>query len=82
MPIDRRAQLVDPSEVFRAAILTNAARVILGHVHPSGDPTPSPDDCAVTRRLTAAGALLGIDVLDHIIVGSGRYVSFKEIGRL
>jgi DNA repair protein RadC len=56
--------------------------VTLAHVHPRGDPTPSPDDCELTRRLAAAGALLGIEVLDHIVVGDGRYVSFKEIGRL
>ena len=74
--------LVTPREVFKAAILTNAASLVLAHVHPSGDPTPSPDDCDLTRRLAAAGALLGIEVLDHIVVGDGRYVSFKEIGRL
>jgi DNA repair protein RadC len=76
------ATLVHPRDVFRAAILANAAAVIVSHVHPSGDPTPSPDDCDLTRRLTAAGALLGIEVLDHIIVGADGYVSFKETGRL
>lgn len=74
--------LVHPREVFKAAILGNAAAVILSHVHPSGDPTPSADDRELTRRLTAAGTLLGIDVLDHIVVGHGRYVSFKELGLL
>ena len=74
--------LVTPREVFKAAILANAAAVILAHVHPSGDPTPTHDDFELTSRLTAAGALLGIEILDHIIVGDGRYVSFKEIGRL
>ena len=74
--------LVTPRDVFRAAILANAAAVIVGHSHPSGDPTPSRDDVELTSRLTAAGVLLGIEVLDHIVVGDGRYVSFKEIGRL
>ena len=68
--------------MFKAAILANAAAAILAHVHPSGDPTPTPDDFELTSRLTAAGALLGIEILDHIVVGDGRYVSFKEIGRL
>jgi DNA repair protein RadC len=76
------AALVTPRELFKAAILANAASVILAHVHPSGDPTPSRDDCELTQRLAAAGALLGVEVLDHIVVGDGRYVSFKEIGRL
>ena len=74
--------LVTPRDVFKAAILANAAAVILAHSHPSGDPTPSRDDVELTSRLTAAGVLLGIEVLDHIVVGDGRYVSFKEIGRL
>ena len=72
-----------PREVFKAALLSNAACVVVGHNHPSGDPTPSPNDCALTGRLTAAGALMGIDVVDHIIVGDeDRYCSFKEMGRL
>ena len=74
--------LVTPREVFKAAILANAAAVILCHSHPSGDPTPSPDDVALTRRLAAAGTLLGIEVLDHIIVADERYVSFRERGCL
>ena len=74
--------LVTPREVFKAAILGNAAAVIVAHSHPSGDPTPSRDDFELTSRLTAAGVLLGIEILDHIVVGDGRYVSFKEIGRL
>ena len=73
---------VYPREVFRAALLTNAAALILAHVHPSGDPSPSPDDLALTTRLVDAGRLLGIAILDHIVIGDGRYVSFKEIGRL
>jgi DNA repair protein RadC len=76
------ATLVHPREVFKAAILANAAALVVAHVHPSGDPTPSQDDIELTKRLAAAGTLLGIEVLDHIIVGDERYVSFKELGRL
>ena len=76
------ATLVHPREVFKAALLANAAAIILTHNHPSGDPSPSADDVQLTRRLVDAGALLGVDVLDHIIVGDGRYYSFKEAGRL
>ena len=76
------AVLVTPREVFKAAILANAAAVILCHSHPSGDPTPSSDDLALTRRLASAGKLLGIDVLDHIIVADEDYVSLQERGCL
>ena len=69
-----------PRDVFRAAILANAASIVLVHNHPSGDPTPSPDDIALTQRMRAAGAVLGIDVLDHLVVGDGCYCSFKEVG--
>ena len=72
--------LVNPREVFKAAVLANAAAIVVAHNHPSGDPAPSPDDMDVTRRLSAAGGVLGIAVLDHIIVGDGRYYSFKEGG--
>ena len=74
--------LVHPREVFKAALLANSSAIILCHNHPSGDPCPSPDDVHLTRRLVDAGTLLGVDVLDHIIVGDGRYYSFKEAGRL
>jgi len=63
------ASLVHPREVFKAAILNNAASVILAHNHPSGDTTPSREDIELTRRLVQAGDILGIDVFDHIIVG-------------
>ena len=76
------ATLVHPREVFKAALLANAAAIILTHNHPSGDPIPSADDVQLTRRLVDAGALLGVEVLDHIIVGDGRYYSFREGGRL
>jgi DNA repair protein RadC len=63
--------LVHPREVFKAAILANAAAIILTHNHSSGDPTPSADNLALTQRLVEAGRLLGIDVLDHIVIGDG-----------
>jgi len=74
------ASLVHPREVFRAAIAEAAASVIVVHNHPSGDPTPSAEDRAVTRQLRAAGGIVGIEVLDHVIIGEGRYVSFAESG--
>lgn len=67
-------------ELFRAAIRENAAAFIVAHNHPSGDPAPSPEDIHVTRQMVQAGALLDIDVLDHIIIGHQRYVSLKERG--
>ena len=74
--------LVHPREVFKAALLANAAAIVVSHNHPSGDPSPTIDDLDVTTRLVAAGEILGIPVLDHIVVGDGRYFSFKEAGRL
>jgi DNA repair protein RadC len=74
------SSLVHPREVFREAIAERASAVILVHNHPSGDPTPSPDDRVVTEQLVAAGKLLDIPVQDHVIVGRGRYVSFSEAG--
>jgi DNA repair protein RadC len=74
--------LVHPREVFKAALLANAAAIIVSHNHPSGDPSPTLDDLEVTRRLAATGEVLGIPVLDHIVIGEGRYFSFKESGRL
>jgi len=76
------ASVVHPREVFRAAITESAAAVILVHNHPSGDPTPSPEDRLVTAQLAAAGRTLGIPVLDHVVVGDGRFVSFVEAGLL
>ena len=76
------SSLVHPREVFREAIAENAAAVILVHNHPSGDPTPSPDDRAVTEQLVQAGRVLDIPVQDHIIIGRGRYMSFAEAGLL
>lgn len=75
--------MAHPREIFKAALLANAAAVIVGHNHPSGEPEPSVDDTKLTGRLIAAGLLMGIDVLDHVIVGSdSRYFSFRESGRM
>ena len=74
------ASLVHPREVFREAIRVAAAALILVHNHPSGDPRPSAEDRAVTRRLVGAGRLIGIDVLDHVIVSEGGHWSFQEAG--
>jgi DNA repair protein RadC len=76
------SSLVHPREVFREAIAERAAAIILVHNHPSGDPTPSADDKAITSQLVAAGRLLDIPVADHVIIGRGRYVSFAEAGLL
>ena len=76
------ASIVHPRELFQRAILANCASLILAHNHPSGDPAPSPEDLALTRKLIDAGLLLDIPVLDHIVLGYGRYVSFKERGLL
>jgi DNA repair protein RadC len=76
------ASVVHPREVFRAAIVESAAAVILVHNHPSGDPTPSREDREVTDQMVEAGRLIGIPVLDHIVIGDGRYVSFVESGLL
>ena len=67
-------------EVFQAAISRNASSIIVVHNHPSSDPTPSPDDVAVTRAMVQAGKLLDISVLDHLVIGGQRWVSLKERG--
>ena len=76
------ASIVHPRELFREAINCRAAAVILAHNHPSGDPTPSPEDVALTRKLVEAGSLLDIPVLDHLILGDGKFISLKEKGIL
>ncbi len=68
------------AEVFREAVRRNCAALIVAHNHPSGDPTPSPEDVAVTRQLVAAGGLLNIEVLDHLVIGLQRFVSLRERG--
>lgn len=70
--------IVHPREAFKSAIKNNAASVIFVHNHPTGDPTPSSDDIAITKRLVEAGKILGIKVLDHIIVGDKQHFSFSE----
>lgn len=85
VPITRgilNSSLVHAREVFRAALVANAYSIILVHNHPSGDPIPSASDLEVTRQLVDAGKLLGIDVIDHVIIGDGRFVSFAESGLL
>ena len=74
--------IVHPREVFKTALLSNAAAVLLIHQHPTGDPSPSSEDIAITRRLKEAGEILGLKVLDHIIIGEGEYLSFVERGLL
>lgn len=76
------SSLVHPREVYKAAVDARAAAIILYHNHPSGDPEPSAEDVSLTRRLASAGTLMGIEVVDHMILGAGRYVSFKERGLL
>ena len=76
------SSLVHPREVFQEAVVARAAALVLFHNHPSGDPEPSAEDLALTRRLAAAGTLMGIEVLDHLILGAGRYVSLKDRGVL
>ena len=72
------SSIVHPREVFKAAILSNSNSIVLFHNHPSGDPTPSREDIEVTKRLEEAGEVLGIEILDHVIVGEGRHISLKE----
>ncbi|WHH61055.1 DNA repair protein RadC [Petroclostridium sp. X23] len=74
------ASLVHPRDVFSEPIRNKCASIILVHNHPSGDPSPSKEDIEITTRIIEAGKILGIDVLDHIIIGDGKYVSFKEKG--
>lgn len=73
--------IVHPREVFKAALLNNAASIVCFHNHPSGDTTPSPEDLSLTERLVEAGKMLGIEVLDHIIIGND-YYSLKEHGKI
>lgn len=73
------SSLVHPREVFKTAVLSNAASIILFHNHPSGDPEPAQEDINITERIKEAGKILGIELLDHIIIGSeNRFISFKE----
>ncbi|WP_227767645.1 RadC family protein [Zhaonella formicivorans] len=74
------SSIVHPRELFKQAIKKSAAALILAHNHPSGDPTPSREDVEVTKRLLEAGKIIGIEILDHLVIGNGIYVSFKERG--
>ncbi len=76
------ASLVHPREVFQPAVARSAASLLVAHNHPSGDPEPSAEDLALTRRLRQAGDILGIELVDHLVVGRGSYVSLKELGYL
>ena len=74
--------MVHPREVFREAVSGSAAAIVLFHNHPSGDPTPSPDDIELTKRLTRVGQVVGIEVVDHLILSDQRYYSMLEAGHL
>jgi DNA repair protein RadC len=74
------ASIAHPREIFRTATLASASAIALFHNHPSGDPAPSADDVALTQRMAAAGELMGINVVDHVILGDGRWFSFREAG--
>lgn len=74
------ASIVHPREIFREAVKRSAASIICAHNHPSGNPTPSPEDIEVTKRLQEAGYIIGIDLVDHLIIGDHQYVSMKEKG--
>ena len=72
------ASLIRVGEVYKEALRRNSAAIIVAHNHPSGDVTPSPEDVLVTREIVQAGKLLDCDVLDHLIIGQGRFVSLRE----
>lgn len=79
---DLSSSIVHPREVFKVAIKKSSASIILAHNHPSGDPNPSREDINITKRLSDAGRILGINVIDHVIIGNEKYISFKEEGIL
>ncbi|MDW0118104.1 DNA repair protein RadC [Sporosarcina thermotolerans] len=74
------SSIVHPREIFREAVKRSAASIIVSHNHPSGNPSPSPEDIEVTKRLVEAGSIMGIELLDHIIIGDHRFISLKEKG--
>ena len=76
------ANIVHPREVFKPALLASAAHIIVSHNHPSGDPTPSREDIDITKKLVETGKIMGIDLLDHVIIGDGRHFSMKEAGHI
>jgi DNA repair protein RadC len=76
------ANVVHPREIFKTACMVSAAFIIVAHNHPSGDPTPSREDIEITKKLYEAGKMMGIELLDHVILGYDRYYGFKESGLL
>nr|WP_318246134.1 DNA repair protein RadC [Halobacillus halophilus] len=76
------ASIVHPREVFKEAVKRSAASIICAHNHPSGDPTPSQEDIQVTRRLQECGKMIGIELLDHLVIGDRKFISLKEKGYL
>lgn len=76
------ANIVHPREVFKTALSESAAHIIVVHNHPSGDPAPSKEDIEITKKLVETGKIMGIDVLDHVIIGDGRHFSMKEAGHI
>jgi DNA repair protein RadC len=74
--------VIEPREILKRALLSDAAGIIVYHNHPSGDPTPSREDREFTRRLRAAAETLGVQLLDHLVIGAGGSVSFREAGLL
>jgi DNA repair protein RadC len=74
------ASVVHPREVFKTGLLTSAASIILVHNHPSGDPSPSPEDIQTTKRLKKAGDILGIEIIDHVIIGMEQHISMRARG--
>jgi len=74
------SSIVHPREVFKPAILSNSASIMLFHNHPSGDPAPSKEDISITERIKESGRILGIELIDHIIIGNDSYCSLKEKG--
>lgn len=74
------SSIVHPREIYREAVKRSAASIIAAHNHPSGNPAPSPEDIEVTKRLVEAGSIIGIDLLDHVIIGDHKFISLKEKG--
>lgn len=74
--------VIHPREVFKSAVIEGAAAIILVHNHPSGDPTPSEEDIGITKQIAEAGKVMGIELLDHVIISSGGFVSLMELGML
>lgn len=74
--------IVHPREVFKTAVISNSASIIIAHNHPSGDPIPSKEDISITERLKESGKIIGINLIDHLIIGDSKYLSLKEEGYL